>query len=113
MVKKKVIKKERNKGMEGMADILFAYNLEGEREKPRYISQEFQDFGYRLAMDMEDKKNISMYIKLAKTVDRSVLEAARSFVVDAKNVKNKSRLFLWKMKQLKTGGKGKEERGVN
>lgn len=93
--------KNDNKGMQGLSDILTKYEID--HKKRRYISREFQDYGYRLAVEMNDKKNVGMYMRLAKTVDRSVLEVAKNFVTDAKDVRNKSRLFLWKIKQLKEG----------
>ncbi len=69
--------------------------------KNKYVSREFQDFGCRLAEELGDLKHISLYIKLAKTVDRQILERARTFVLDAKNARSKGRLFMWKVKQLK------------
>lgn len=71
-------------------------------EDKGYISQEFQDFGYRLAVELNDLKHKSLYIKLAKEVDRSILERARTFVIDADNAKSKARLFMWKVKQLRS-----------
>lgn len=68
--------------------------------KDKYISRDFQAFGVYLAEEMEDYKNKGMWIKLAKTNHRSVLEQALSFVKDS-NADNKIALFLWKMKQLK------------
>jgi hypothetical protein len=85
-------------GLNSLRGILHNYNIE---EKPRYVTKEFQDYGYRLAVELNDRKHVGMYIKLAKVVDRAVLEQARSFIKDAQNVKNKSRLFLWKMKTLR------------
>lgn len=66
-----------------------------------YISREFQDFGYRLAAELDDLKHKSLYIKLSKEVDRAILEQARTFVIDADNAKSKARLFMWKVKQLR------------
>lgn len=68
--------------------------------KDKYISRDFQAFGIYLAEEMEDYKNKGMYIKLAKTNGRAVLEKALSFVKDS-NADNKIALFLWKMKQIK------------
>lgn len=68
--------------------------------KDKYISRDFQAFGIYLAEEMEDYKNKGMYIKLAKTNHRAILEKALSFVKDS-NADNKIALFLWKMKQLK------------
>ena len=67
----------------------------------RYISRDFQAFGIYLAEELDDYKHRSLYIKLAKTVHRSILEKALSFVSDS-NADNKGALFMWKLKQLKT-----------
>ncbi len=69
--------------------------------KDKYISREFQSFGIYLAEQLDDDKHKGLYIKLAKTVHRSVLEKALSFVADSK-AKNKGALFMWKLKQLKS-----------
>ncbi len=74
------------------------YQLE---DKGGYITREFQDFGYRLAVELDDLKHKSLYIKLAKTVNRAVLERALSFVADAATAKSKAKLFMWKLKQLR------------
>jgi len=66
----------------------------------KYISREFQAFGIHLAEELDDYKHKSLYIKLAKTVHRSILEKALGFVVDSK-AKNKGALFMWKLKQLR------------
>jgi len=70
------------------------------KDKGGYITQEFQDYGYRLAVDLGDMKHKSLYIKMAKNENRAVLESALSFVSDA-NAKSPARLFMWKVKQLK------------
>lgn len=74
-----------------------------------YITQEFQDYGYRLAVDLDDLKHKSLYIKMAKTIDRKLLEAARTFVIDA-NATSKGKLFMWKVKQLKAQHKTLDKR---
>lgn len=66
----------------------------------KYISREFQSFGVRLAESLDDYKHKSLYIKLAKTTHRSILEKALSFCVDSK-ARNKGALFMWKLKLLK------------
>lgn len=81
-----------------MQQILLGYSLE---DKGKYISQEFQDYGYRLAMELGDEKHKALYIKLAKNEDRKILEEARTFVKDAYKVKSKGRLFMWKLKELR------------
>ncbi|MCL5433235.1 MAG: hypothetical protein M1524_03945 [Patescibacteria group bacterium] len=69
-------------------------------QKDRYISREFQSFGIYLAEELGDYKHRSMYIKLAKTTHRSILEKALSYVSDS-NARNKVALFMWKLKELK------------
>ncbi|MDO8658086.1 MAG: hypothetical protein Q7K55_05070 [Candidatus Levybacteria bacterium] len=69
--------------------------------KDKYISREFQSFGIHLAEELDDYKHRGLYIKLAKTVHRSVLEKALSFAVDS-NAKNKGALFMWKLKEFRT-----------
>lgn len=90
--------KKRLGGMKSINQILLNYGLE---DKGNYITQEFQDYGYRLAIELDDEKHKGLYIKLAKKEDRLTLEKTRTFVMDAKNVKSKGKLFMWKLKQLK------------
>jgi len=74
-----------------------------EKNKPvknKYVTREWQDFGYRLAMELQDPEHVSLYIKLAKNEDRAVLEQARRFVIDS-NADNKGALFMWKLTELK------------
>ncbi|MBI5448954.1 hypothetical protein HY948_01405 [Candidatus Gottesmanbacteria bacterium] len=84
--------------MQTIGDILQKFNpLED-----KYISREFQSFGIYLAEELGDYKHKALYIRLAKTVPRAILEKALSFVKDA-NAKSRGRLFMWKMKKLKSG----------
>jgi hypothetical protein len=69
----------------------------------KYISTEFQDFGYRLALKLDDLEHKSLYIKLAKEVPRSLLEQALSFAADYPNVRKKGKVFMWKLKELRNG----------
>ena len=66
----------------------------------KYISREFQSFGLHLAETLDDYKHRSLFMKLAKTVHRSLLERALSFSIDS-TAKNKGALFMWKLKQLR------------
>ncbi len=66
-----------------------------------YITQEFQDYGYRLAVELDDIAHKALYIRMAKTIDRKILESARTFVIDA-NARSKGRLFMWKVKEFKS-----------
>lgn len=70
-------------------------------QRKKYITREFQDYGYRLAVALDDLEHKSLYIKLAKEEKRRFLEEAKNFVKEASRVKNKARLFMWKLKQLK------------
>lgn len=73
-------------------------------DKNKYISREFQDYGVRLAEGLGDLKHKALYIKLAKTVDRQILEQCKRFVIDSKAL-SKGALFMWKMKQLTSNTK--------
>jgi len=41
-----------------------------------------------------------MYIKWAKEKPRAILEIAYSFAIDYPNAKDRSRIFMWKVKEL-------------
>lgn len=69
-------------------------------DKGGYISQEFQDFGYRMAVQLNDLPHKSLYMRLAKQEDRRLLEQALSYVSDA-NATSKAKLFMWKLKELR------------
>jgi hypothetical protein len=74
-------------------------------DEDKYISYEFQKYGYELAKELGDLKNKSLYIKLAKETPRGLLEIARNFVKDAVNVKSRPKLFMWKLSELKKQSK--------
>lgn len=81
--------------MQSIRDILKNFNpLED-----KYISRDFQAFGIYLAEKLGESRKKSLYIKLAKTISRPVLEEALRFVIDSK-ARNKPALFMWKLKQL-------------
>ena len=88
---------KKNTGFQHAGSLFSQYQLD---DGGGYITQEFQDYGYRLAVELNDLKHKSLYIKMAKEVSRGILERARSFVIDS-NARNKARLFMWKVKQLK------------
>ena len=84
--------------MQTVRDVLKKFNP----VQDKYISREFQAFGIYLSEELNDYKHKSLYIKLAKTVHRSILEKALSYVKDAQTYSsNKGALFMWKLKQLK------------
>jgi len=64
-------------------------------------SHEFQAYGNRLAEELGDKKHRSLYIKMAKSEDRNLLEEARASVLSSKKATTKGKLFMWKLGQLK------------
>lgn len=86
--------------MQSIKSVLNKYNPTTDK----YISREFQTFGLHLAESLNDYKHKSLYIKLAKTVHRSILEEALSFAVDS-NANNKGALFMWRLKELRKNGK--------
>ncbi|MGI6423180.1 MAG: hypothetical protein ACOX0X_00980 [Candidatus Dojkabacteria bacterium] len=69
-------------------------------DKHKYISKEYQYYGLRLASQLGDSKRATMYIKWAKEKPRVILEQAFSFAIDYPKAKDKSRLFMWKVKEL-------------
>jgi len=78
-----------------IADVLKTFNpLED-----KYISREFQTFGVHLAEKLQDEPRKSLYMKLAKTIPRPILEQALRFVVDS-HAKRKGALFMWKLKEM-------------
>ena len=91
--------KKDKKGLESVGDILSKFK----HDEDKYISQEFQKYGYDLAKELGDLEHKALYIKLAKETPRVLLEEARNFVKDAGKVRSKGRLFMWKLKQLKNG----------
>lgn len=93
------------KGFSAVGDLIEDYE---NRDEDKYISREFQKYGYDLAEELNDLEHKSLYIKLAKEEPRGLLEAARSYVKDAEDIRHKGRLFMWKLKQLKKEAKDKK-----
>ncbi len=79
------------------------------KDRHKYVSQEFQDYGYRVAHKLGELKNVSLYIKLAKEKPRAWMEQAFSFAIDYPNAKNRGRLFMWKLKELENEFKEKKK----
>lgn len=72
------------------------------QDRHKYVTKEYQDYGYRIAMKLGEPKNrVSLYIKLAKAEPRALLDQAFSFAVDYPNARNRGKLFMWKLKELK------------
>lgn len=93
------------KGFSNLGDILTKFDS----DRDKYVSREFQKYGYDLANELGDLKNRSLYIKLAKDTPRALLENAKNFVKDAYQPKSKPRLFMWKLKQLRDGVKSENK----
>ena len=74
------------------------------RDEDKYISFEFQKYGYDLAEELGDLKHKALYFKLAKETPRGLLETAKNFVKDAYQVKSRPKLFMWKLQELKKSG---------
>lgn len=84
---------------QSVGDILKQFNP----LRDKYVSREFQKYGYDLAMELGDPEHKALYIKLAKEVPRPILEKARYFIKDAR-ARSKARLFMWKLKELRKNG---------
>jgi hypothetical protein len=98
---------QRNKPLTRIGESLSKYKFD---DTDKYISREFQKYGYDLAQELGDPKGVSLYIKLAKETPRILLENARSFVRDAYQVQSKPKLFMWKLAKLKEESKIKNEK---
>lgn len=85
------------KVMQPVGDFLKGFDW----EEDKYISREFQKYGYDLAQELNDLAHKALYMKLAKETPRQLLEQARNFVKDAGKVRSRGRLFMWKLKELR------------
>jgi ATP-dependent exoDNAse (exonuclease V) beta subunit len=81
---------------QSIAEILKSFNPLHDK----YISREFQKYGFDLAEELGDLKHKALYIKFAKEIPRAVLEQARNYVKDAR-ARSKARLFMWKLGELR------------
>ncbi len=77
--------------------------------KKSRISKEYQSYGLYLTRLLNDQKHKNLYIKMAKNIERGILERAVSFISDANTVENKARLFMWKVKELRKEQKEKKQ----
>lgn len=71
-------------------------------KRPKNLTKEFQYYGVFLADTLGDPQHYSLYIKLAKEVDRKLLEEALNYTKGYTSAKSKARIFMWKLQQLKT-----------
>ena len=73
------------------------------KDRPKNIAHEFQMYGVFLAESLDDTKHYSLYIKLAKDIERKILEEALNYTKGYYGAKNKARVFMWRLKQLRDG----------
>ena len=71
------------------------------KDRPKNLSKEFQVYGCFLAESLDDTKHYSLYIKLAKEIPRQILEDALNYTKGYYSAKNKGRVFMWRLKQIK------------
>lgn len=76
----------------------------------RYISREFQKYAYDLAVELNDLEHRGIYMRLAKTVPRHILEKARYFVKESGTTRTPGKLYMWKLGQLLKEMKEKNEK---
>ncbi|OGK17423.1 hypothetical protein A2774_05435 [Candidatus Roizmanbacteria bacterium RIFCSPHIGHO2_01_FULL_39_12c] len=67
--------------------------------KDKYVSREFQSYGVYLSEKLLDERRKSLYIKIAKTIPRPVLEEALRYVIDSR-ARNRAALYMWKLKEM-------------
>jgi len=79
-------------------------------KKKGYVTKEYQSYGAWLANELNDKERMSMYIKWAKEKPRSLLESACRFIADYPDARDKSRLFMWKVKELEEQTENKKRK---
>lgn len=71
------------------------------KDRPKNLSREFQVYGVYLAETLQDPQHYSLYIKLAKELPRAILEEALNYTKEYYGAKNKARVFMWKLAELK------------
>ncbi len=98
----------KKKGFSSLDQVLDKYVHEDEN-KQRRISREWQDYAYRLAVELGDVEHTSLYMRMCKNTPRYVLEEALIFVKGASKVRSKAKLFMWKVKQIRE--EKKKEKG--
>ncbi len=91
--------------MQDIKDIIKKKSLKGDRRN----SYEFQAYGNLLADELGDVPHRSLYIKLAKSTDRVLLERARDYIKASEHAVTRGRLFMWKLGELKKEAKQKEK----
>lgn len=87
--------------MKSFGDIATSLKL----KKDQRNAYEYQAYGNRLADELADPSHRSLYIKLAKTTDRNLLETARLFALANEKNPTKGKIFMWKLGELKKNNK--------
>ena len=75
--------------------------------RQKYVKNEYQSYGLELAKELGDWKNRALYIRMAKNMDRKILEKARYFIKDQTHgtIQTPYKLFMWKIKELRNSSK--------
>ena len=89
--------KTKSHGLKLAKDLMRQFDI---LDDAKYITKEFQDYGYRLAVQLNDLKHKSLYIKLAKEEKRHILEEALRFTADYPAVRSKAKIFMWKVLRM-------------
>jgi len=95
------LKNQKHTEQEGFSAVAELLTKHPVKKSNKYISREFQAFGCHMATVLADQAHTSLYIKLAKTYPRALLEQALAFVSDAESARSKPKLFMWKLNLLK------------
>jgi len=90
--------------MKSLNQVATSINL----KKDNRNKHEFQAYGNRLAEEFSDISKRSLYIKLAKSTDRNILETARLFA-HGNPGNSKAKSFMWKLNELKKEKNVKKE----
>ncbi len=70
-------------------------------ERPKNLSTEFQVYGVYLAESLGDTTHYSLYIKLAKTYPRALLEEALTYTKGYTNARSKAKIYMWRLAELR------------
>jgi hypothetical protein len=72
-----------------------------EQKPNQYVQNPDQLLALQLAAKLSDQAHLNLYMRLCKTVDAGIINQALSFVIDSQTT-TKGKLFMWKIKQLRT-----------
>lgn len=89
--------------MKSISEIAVKLNV----KKDHRNQYEYQAYGNRLADELADPTKRALYIKLAKSTDRNLLEQARLFALSNEKNPTKGKIFMWKLSELKKKQNGK------